>query len=240
MKRSALLLTAALMTISGAAIAMENDSHSTMQNKSMMQTTTTTMSKTASTEMQGKTVLDLAASNSEFSTLAKAIKAAGLEQTLESNGPLTVFAPTNAAFDKLGQQKLNDLLKPENKEQLKQILTYHVVPQELPKDIASKTQPTAFETAEGQSLMLKQKMGQPMQIQNAMALKENPMKASNGQIIAIDTVLMPEANSKMGGNPSLISPAKPPEPQNTARVPSAEAPITPPDAPAASSEYKTH
>lgn len=262
MKLSALLATAAVgLVISGNAFAAETHVTTTTSAPAASATTTTTTrqsattlssmpaqstttatatTRTTTTELQGQTVVDLAASNSEFSTFSKAVKAAGLESTLNANGPLTVFAPTNAAFDKLGQQKLNDLMKPENKAQLTQILTYHVVPQELPKDIASKPQPTAFETKEGQSLMLKQKAGETLQIQNAKALSNSPMTASNGKIIAIDSVLMPEADSKMKGTPSLVSPAKPPAPQNTARVPSAEAPITPPDAPAAESKYKTH
>ncbi|HCM83904.1 MAG TPA: fasciclin domain-containing protein [Alphaproteobacteria bacterium] len=256
MKLSALLMTAALgLVISGAAIAAETpsapaattttQSRQTTTMSSMpaepasaataTTTTTTTTARTTTTEIQGKTVLDLAASDSQFSTLAKAIKAAGLETTLNGNGPLTIFAPTNAAFDKLGQQKLNELMKPENKAQLTQILTYHVVPQALPQNAGAQPQPTAFETAEGQSLMLKKQQDGNLQIQNAKALNSTPMNASNGQVIAIDTVLMPEAESKMMGKPSLITPAKPPTPANSARTATPSTSQTAPAAPAASS-----
>lgn len=245
MKLSALLTTAAVgLVISTAALAATETTTQTTRSMTtttapaataattttttapMATATTTATTRTTTTQVQGQTVVDLAATNSEFSTFSKAVKAAGLESTLNANGPLTVFAPTNAAFDKLGQQKLNDLMKPENKAQLTQILTYHVVPQELPKNIASEPQPTAFETKEGQSLMLRKSAEGSLLIQNARALDSTPMTASNGKIIAIDTVLMPEADSKMSGKASLITPPEPKAPQNVARVPTAESPVT--------------
>ena len=73
------------------------------------------------------TIVDVAAGNPEFSTLVSAVKAAGLEETLSSEGPFTVFAPTNAAFGKLPAGTVDGLLKPENLEKLKGLLTYHVV-----------------------------------------------------------------------------------------------------------------
>jgi len=72
-------------------------------------------------------IVDTAASNSDFSTLVAAVKAAGLVDALKAEGPLTVFAPTNAAFAKLPAGTLDSLLLPENKAQLVSILTYHVV-----------------------------------------------------------------------------------------------------------------
>lgn len=242
MKLSALLMTAAVgVAISGAAIAAETHvttttapnsttttTQSTTLNSMPVQSTATVTatSRTTTTQIQAQTVADAAAANSEFSTFSKAVKAAGLESTLSANGPMTIFAPTNAAFDKLGQQKLNDLMKPENKAQLTQILTYHVVPQELPKDLKGKAQPTAFETREGQSLMLRETTNGELLVQNARASNNTQITASNGKIIPIDTVLMPEADSKMSGAPSLVTPAAPKAPQNVARVPSAESPVT--------------
>jgi len=79
----------------------------------------------AATKQQ--TVVDIAVGNPDFSTLVAALKAAGLVDTLSGAGPFTVFAPTNAAFEKLPAGTLDSLLKPENKGQLTSILTYHVV-----------------------------------------------------------------------------------------------------------------
>jgi uncharacterized surface protein with fasciclin (FAS1) repeats len=234
MKKSILLATAATLMISGAAMAYETPSNAANKAsdalKSMpakaeaaakeMKTTTTeaTTSNTKTQPQSAQTVLQLAEGNKEFSTLATAIKAAGLEKTLSSNGPLTVFAPTNAAFEKLGKEKLDNLLKPENKEKLTQILTYHVVPQNLPAASAS-AQPTSLPTAEGQSLMLKQQ-GSNLMVQDAKSIGSS-IQGSNGSVIAIDSVLMPEANSKMG---MPASPAAPKAPMSAAKP---AAPTTP-------------
>jgi len=74
-----------------------------------------------------KTIVDVAVANSDFSTLVTALKAADLVSALQGDGPFTVFAPTNSAFAKIDKATLNSLLKPENKEKLTSILTYHVV-----------------------------------------------------------------------------------------------------------------
>jgi uncharacterized surface protein with fasciclin (FAS1) repeats len=74
-----------------------------------------------------ETIVDIAAGNKDFSTLVAAVKAAGFVETLSGDGPFTVFAPTNSAFEALPKDALDDLLKPENKDKLKGILTYHVV-----------------------------------------------------------------------------------------------------------------
>ena len=76
---------------------------------------------------QGKDVVDIAIGSADHTTLVAAVKAADLVTTLKGNGPFTVFAPTNAAFDKLPEGTVANLLEPENKAQLSKILTYHVV-----------------------------------------------------------------------------------------------------------------
>lgn len=78
-----------------------------------------------------KDIVDIATGDSRFKTLVTALKAAGLVDTLKGEGPFTVFAPTDDAFAKLPNNTVNDLLKPENKETLVKILTYHVAPQKL-------------------------------------------------------------------------------------------------------------
>ena len=81
----------------------------------------------SSTAAKAEDIVGIAAGNKDFSTLVTAVKAAGLVETLQGEGPFTVFAPTNAAFAKLPAGTVETLLKPENKAQLAKILTYHVV-----------------------------------------------------------------------------------------------------------------
>ena len=92
------------------------------------------------------TIVEVAASNPDFSTLVAAINAAELTETLEGPGPFTVFAPTNAAFAKLKPGTVEMLVKPENKQALTDILTYHVVPGNMPasKVMSSKVSKSPF------------------------------------------------------------------------------------------------
>lgn len=131
-------------------------------------------------------IVDTAFAAGDFNTLAAALKAAGLVETLKGKGPFTVFAPTDAAFAKLPKETLAMLLKPENKAQLVAILTYHVVPgQVMAKDV--KTMPAA--TVNGQRIELIVKDGK-VKADNATVTKTD-ISASNGVIHVIDTVLMP-------------------------------------------------
>ena len=91
-----------------------------------------------------KDIVDTAVANEQFSTLVAAVQAAGLVDTLKGDGPFTVFAPTNDAFAKLPAGTVENLLKPENKDQLVAVLTYHVLPGKvMASDIAGKTLSTA-------------------------------------------------------------------------------------------------
>lgn len=129
-----------------------------------------------------QTIVEVAQDNSELSTLAEAIEAAGLADTLSGEGPFTVFAPTNDAFDKLPQGQLNALL--ENSDALTQILTYHVVPgQFATSDITADM--TEFETVEGSALPITQ-----IGVGQAAVTAVN-IEASNGVIYLIDAVLTP-------------------------------------------------
>ncbi|MDZ7807868.1 MAG: fasciclin domain-containing protein [Gracilimonas sp.] len=80
---------------------------------------------------QDSDIVDLAVATDDLSTLVTAVKAAGLVETLQGDGPFTVFAPTNAAFEALPEGVLEMLLKPENKDKLTAVLTYHVIPAEV-------------------------------------------------------------------------------------------------------------
>lgn len=133
------------------------------------------------------TVVEVAAANPEFSTLVAAVKAAGLDATLSGPGPFTVFAPTNAAFEKLPAGTVESLLKPENKAKLTAILTYHVVPGKV---MASQvTGLTEAKTVNGKAAPIDTTSG--VKIGGANVVKTD-IAASNGVIHVIDAVLMPE------------------------------------------------
>jgi len=134
-----------------------------------------------------KDIVDTAAAAGSFNTLIAAVQAAGLEDTLRADGPYTVFAPTDAAFEKLGQDTINELLKPENREQLRAVLLYHVLTSKVKsKAIAGKT--LTVETAQGGMLNVDGTNG--VMINNATVTQAD-VKASNGIIHVIDTVLIP-------------------------------------------------
>jgi uncharacterized surface protein with fasciclin (FAS1) repeats len=134
------------------------------------------------------TIVDIAAGNKDFSTLVAAVQAAGLVETLSSAGPFTVFAPTNAAFEKLPAGTIETLLKPENKETLTSILTYHVVPGTL--KAAKVVKRTSIKTAQGGIIRIVVKDGTVM-VNNAQIVATD-IVASNGVIHVIDAVLLPK------------------------------------------------
>lgn len=136
-----------------------------------------------------KDIVDTAASAGKFNTLVTAVKAAGLVDTLKGEGPFTVFAPTDEAFAKLPKGTVEDLLKPENKDKLVKILTYHVVPGKImSSDIAGKKEEVA--TVEGSKLSVNATSG--VMIDNAKVVKAD-IGASNGVFHSIDTVVMPKS-----------------------------------------------
>ncbi|MFB2767921.1 fasciclin domain-containing protein [Pelatocladus sp. BLCC-F211] len=133
-----------------------------------------------------KTLLALTESNKEFTVLTRALKAAGLVDILQGQGPFTVFAPTDAAFAKLPQDAVQDLLKPENKEVLVKILTYHVVSgQVLSGDLKSGE----VKTVEGGPINVKVSSKDVM-VNDAKVVQAD-IKGSNGVIHAIDNVILP-------------------------------------------------
>jgi uncharacterized surface protein with fasciclin (FAS1) repeats len=136
-----------------------------------------------------KDIIDTAVGAGQFKTLAAALTAAGLVDTLKSEGPFTVFAPTDEAFKKLPAGTVESLLKPENKEKLKSILTYHVVASKATSKEVVKMD--SAKTVQGDSVAIKVKDGKVM-IDGATVTKADVM-ASNGVIHVIDTVLTPEA-----------------------------------------------
>ena len=124
----------------------------------------------------------------KFNTLVAAVKAAGLVDTLKGPGPFTVFAPTDEAFAKLPAGTLESLLKPENKEKLQSILTYHVVPGKVMAKEVVKLK--SAKTVEGRDVSVSTKGGGVM-INNANVTKTD-IAASNGVIHVVDTVILPQ------------------------------------------------
>lgn len=134
------------------------------------------------------TVVEVAASNPEFSTLVTAIKAAGLVDALNGKGPFTVFAPTNAAFAALPAGTVEDLLKPENKGKLTAILTYHVIPAKIESSALAGKKLTSPATLQGGTLAIDGTHGVKI---NDATVTSADVKASNGVIHVIDKVLLP-------------------------------------------------
>jgi uncharacterized surface protein with fasciclin (FAS1) repeats len=133
-------------------------------------------------------IVDIAASNDDFSTLVAAVTAAGLVDTLKGDGPFTVFAPTNAAFAALPAGTVENLLKPENKDQLIKVLTYHVVPGAVTSDqLAGKRLDVA--TVQGQTVHIDGRNGVKV---NKSRVTTADITASNGVIHVIDKVLLPK------------------------------------------------
>lgn len=129
-------------------------------------------------------IVDTAVGAGQFNTLAKALTAAGLVDTLKGPGPFTVFAPTDAAFAKIPADKLNALLA--DKAALTKVLTYHVVPGRV---VASDVKTGPVKTVEGQSLNVTASSG-GVKVNNANVIKTDVM-ASNGVIHVIDSVVLP-------------------------------------------------
>ncbi len=128
----------------------------------------------------------------DVTTLVTAVKAAGLVDTLKGKGPFTVFAPTNEAFAKLPKGTVENLLKPENKDKLVKILTFHVVPGN--NDAKAVMAMSSAKTVEGGELKITTKDGKVMvgnDKATATVIKPD-IKCSNGTIHWIDTVLMPD------------------------------------------------
>ena len=147
-----------------------------------------------------KTIVDVAASNNDFSTLVTAVKAADLVSALQGDGPFTVFAPTNAAFGKIDKATLGSLLQPENKAALANILTYHVVPSKLmASDVVAALKKNngkvEVKGLNGQVLTVMSKDGKIWikdQKGNYSEIVATDVKADNGVIHVIDTVVMPK------------------------------------------------
>ena len=140
----------------------------------------------AEAHMSEMDIVETATEAGDFTTLLAAAEAAGLVETLKGEGPFTVFAPTDEAFAALPEGTVDELLMPENQEQLTEILTYHVVPGAvMSTDLSDGMMP---ETVEGSTLEISTTDGVMV---NDATVTQPDIEASNGVIHVIDTVLMP-------------------------------------------------
>jgi transforming growth factor-beta-induced protein len=138
---------------------------------------------------QDKDIVDTAVGSGSFNTLTAAVKAAGLVDALKSEGPYTVFAPTDEAFAKLPEGTVENLLKPENKEQLIDILTYHVIKGNVPASVATNLKQA---TALNDKVIAVKLTGDGLFLNQSRVVKTD-ITATNGVIHVIDQVLLPPA-----------------------------------------------
>ncbi|MDJ1009359.1 MAG: fasciclin domain-containing protein [Paracoccaceae bacterium] len=138
-------------------------------------------------DMMKKDIVDTAVEAGSFSTLVAAVEAAGLVDTLKGDGPFTVFAPTDEAFAALPEGTVENLLLPENRDQLVAILTYHVVPGKVMSTDLSDDMTAA--TVQGQDIMIDLDNG--VMVEEASVVTAD-IETSNGVIHVIDQVILPE------------------------------------------------
>lgn len=143
--------------------------------------------RTAADTTEAGDIVEVASKAGSFKTLVAAVKAAGLVETLKGKGPFTVFAPTDAAFAKLPEGTVAELLKPENKEKLVAILTYHVVPGKV---MAADVKTMTVKAVSGKELSIKVEDGK-VTVNDATVVKTD-IAASNGVIHVIDSVVLPK------------------------------------------------
>ncbi|MGB0560485.1 MAG: fasciclin domain-containing protein [Spirulinaceae cyanobacterium] len=176
-------LLAALTTLGGAIATPAQAEPAETTTETATETTTETIEVA---QAEPGTIVEVASSDEDtFSTLVAAVQAAGLVETLSGDGPFTVFAPTNAAFDELPDGVLEALLKPENKDLLTEILKYHVVADEVTSD---ELETGAIETLNGG---LAVRVDPDKVVVNNGSVVTPDVDASNGVIHVVNRVLIP-------------------------------------------------
>lgn len=186
--------TLLMTTIAASAlflVACSDKTETVTETPAPAETVEVTPTETAATPVEPMalpTVVEVLGSSPDFSTLVAAIGAADLTETLSGTGPYTIFAPTNEAFAAMDPAMLEDLMKPENKDKLVTVLSYHVVPGKLSSsDLAGKSEPLASLNNKD---MLVDGTGDNLMV-NTSTVTMGDIEASNGVIHVIDTVLVP-------------------------------------------------
>lgn len=180
MKLLTIIATASIIFAACSTVAPTGDQSSNSD------TSANTVEETKKMEANGQTIVEIAASSQDFSTITAAVEAAGLVDTLNSEGPFTVFAPTDAAFERLPEGTLDSVLA--DKELLTSILTYHVVPGKMmAKDVINNP---SLKTVQGQEIAITS-TDEGVKINDAMIIQTD-IEASNGVIHVIDAVLLPQ------------------------------------------------
>lgn len=156
-----------------------------MQSDPSMRNSEQTLLANQHMNQSGMNVVEVASSSDSFDTLVKAVQEAGLADTLANGGPYTIFAPTDAAFNELPNGALEFLLRPENQDLLRQVLTYHVVPGEI---TASELNTGKVDTLNGG---LSVRVAEDRVIINNGSVVNANIQASNGVIHAVNRVMMP-------------------------------------------------
>jgi len=183
------VLTACSDNSSATSDTTDTTTNTTATTNDMPTNTTETGVMVGGSNMvPSKNIVENAVNSSDHTTLVTAVQAAGLAETLSGTGPFTVFAPTNAAFNKLPTGTVDNLVKPENKEQLTKILTYHVVPGAL--RAADLKDGQKLKTVQGQELTVKIVNG-TVTIDGATVSIADVI-SSNGVTHVIDGVIMPK------------------------------------------------
>ena len=177
-------IAAAGFAVASLALVGCSSNESSTESSPSPAATSAEASPTAAAE--AGTIVEVASGNPDFSTLVAAVSAADLAETLGAEGPYTVFAPTNEAFEALPAGLLDELLKPKNKEVLTQILTYHVVAGEV---MSTDSEPGDVPTVEGEDLTIAVTDGTVTV--NGATVEAADVEASNGVIHVIDEVLVP-------------------------------------------------
>lgn len=181
------------LVVIGGGIGFYALSQNDDTNTQSQQTSESTESGSDTAMESGSNIVELASGNEELSTLVAAVGAAGLAETLSGEGPYTVFAPTNDAFSALPAGTLDTLLKPENKQQLTGILTYHVVSGKVMSTDLKDGQ--VVKTVQGGDLTVKIMDGKVMLEDATGAMAEvvtADVDASNGVVHVINKVLLPQ------------------------------------------------
>jgi uncharacterized surface protein with fasciclin (FAS1) repeats len=166
--------------------AKKSPSSTSSPTPSASSESTTPGTSTTPSSTKPQTIVELASASKQFKTLVAAVKAAGLAETLSGEGPFTLFAPNDNAFNKLPKGTLKKLLKPENKVALQKILKYHLLSSEV---MAADVKSGSVATVEGKTVKIAV-TGTKVKVNTANVIKTD-IKASNGVVHTIDTVLMP-------------------------------------------------